>query len=111
MENNFEFKRGAKKNAVFLSYGNHLLVSYEAYKENTTITNIVNSIIRNHFKALISPDKLEQLEGDLMKALIPDRKTLTEILWGLLKKKPRHRRPHRFREDEGLPPIPHDPKS
>lgn len=105
MENGFEFKRGERKYPVFLSHGNHLLVSYDAYKQDTTITNVVNSLIRHHYTDLYGLGKVRKLESELVKALIPDRETLRDILWRIVKRKPRRRRPYKFREDEGPRPV------
>jgi len=105
MENEFEFKRGERKYPVFLSHGIHLLVSYDAYVKDTTITNVVNSLLRDYYTKLYGLDKIQKLESEVMKALIPDRETLGEILRRIVKKKPRRRQPYKFRKDEGPQPA------
>ena len=105
MENDFEFKRGERKFAVFLSHGIHLSVSYDAHVKDTTITNVVNSLLRDYYVKLYGLDKVKKLESELMKALIPDTETIREMLWRIVKKKPRRRRPYKFRKDEGPQPA------
>jgi len=105
MENEFEFKRGERKYPVFLSHGIHLLVSYDAYVNDTTITNVVNSFLSDHYTELYGLDEVRKLESELMKAIIPDKESLKDILWRIAKRKPRRRRPYKFRKDEGPRPA------
>ena len=105
MENEFEFKRGERKYPVFLSHRIHLVVSYDAHVKDTTITNVVNSLLRDYYTKLYGLDKVHKLESKLMKALIPDTETLRDMLWRIVKKKPRRRRSYKFRKDEGPRPA------
>ena len=105
MENEFEFKRGERKYPVFLSHGIHLIVAYDAYVKDTTITNVVNSLLRDYYTKFYGLDKVHKLESELIKALIPDKETLKDILRRIAKREPRRRRPYKFRKDEGPRPA------
>ncbi len=105
MENEFEFKRGDKKHPVFLSHGIHLVVSWDAFEKDTTITNVVNCMLRDHYEKKYGDNTLNKLESELMELLVPDRETIKDILWRIAKRKPRRQRSYKFRKDEGPRPA------
>ena len=99
----FEIPNKDKKYHIRIRRDLYMILAYHAEKHNTTKINVLHQILYDYFKRFYGFQELEDLNKELERLLIPNRRSLNDILASLFRRKKRRQRRLSFRKGSFLP--------